>query len=152
MERVKRDLEASPQHGYTSASPWSAVFFAATKDMEFWSKEVVIPGTLLLARGSKPGRSRKRSDSSETGPTGPSRKSAPAKKKKTKYKGDDQSVWDEADKIFTKNRKGIEICRNFNLGKCGSDKPQGKCSNRRSHQCNKCMGPHPAHKCTGAKD
>ena len=55
MERVKRDLEAAPQHGYSSANPWSAVFFAATKDMEFWSKEVVIPGTLLLARGNKPG-------------------------------------------------------------------------------------------------
>ena len=47
MERVKRDLEAAPQHGYSSANPWSAVFFAATKDMEFWSKEVVIPGTPL---------------------------------------------------------------------------------------------------------
>ena len=151
MERVKRDLEAAPQHGYSSANPWSAVFFAATKDMEFWSKEVVIPGTLLLARGNKPGKSRKRSDSSDTGPTSTPRKSSSAKKKK-KYKGDDLSVWDAADKIYTRNRKGFEICRNYNTGKCGSDKPQGKCPNKRSHQCNKCMGPHPAHKCTGAKD
>eukprot|EP00434_Breviolum_minutum_P012208 symbB.v1.2.010766.t2/scaffold709.1/size267679/9 len=77
MERVKRDLEAAPQHGYSSANPWSAVFFAATKDME---------------------------------------KSGSAKKKK-KYKGDDLSVWDAADKIYTKNRKGFEICRNYNTGK-----------------------------------
>ena len=128
------------------------MFFSATKDMGFWSKEVVIPGTLLLTRGNKPGKSRKRSDSSDSGPASTPRKGAPVKKKK-KYKGDDLSVWDAVDKVYTKNRKGFEICRNYNnTGTCGSDKPQGKCPNKRSHQCNKCMGPHPAHKCTGAKD
>lgn len=52
MERVKRELDTAPQYGYSSAAPWSAVFFASTKDAEFWSKEVIIPGTLLLAKGS----------------------------------------------------------------------------------------------------
>ena len=52
MERVKRELDTAPQYGYSPAAPWSAVFFASTKDAEFWSKEVIIPGTLLLAKGS----------------------------------------------------------------------------------------------------
>ena len=31
--------------GYTDCSPWSAVFMAATKDHEFWSRELGTPAT-----------------------------------------------------------------------------------------------------------
>ena len=127
-----------------------SVFFAATKDMEFWSKEVVIPGTLLLARGNKPGKSRKRSDSSDTGPTSTPRKSGSAKKKK-KYKGDDLSVWMQPIRIYTKNRKGFEICRNYNTGKCGSDKLKESVQTRGLISGNKCMGPHPHTNALGPK-
>lgn len=149
MERVKRDLDASPQYGYSSAAPWSAVFFAATKETEFWSKEVIIPGTLLLARGS-PGHRSMREPASESsdGPTPGAKKKSRGKKRK--FRGD-ESIFDSTEKIYTHNRKNVEICKKYNAGKCGDGRPQGKCPNKRSHQCNKCMGPHPATKCTGGK-
>ena len=150
MERVKRELDTAPQYGYSSAAPWSAVFFASTKDAEFWSKEVIIPGTLLLAKGSTgPSKPNAATSDSSDGPA-TSKKPRTGRGKKRKYKGDD-SVFDEKEKVYTHNRKKIEICKKYNMGKCGDGRPQGKCPNNRSHQCNKCMGPHPATKCTGGK-
>ena len=56
MERVKRDLEAAPQHGYSSANPWSAVFFAATKGHGVLVQGGRDSGGLSFwARGNKPG-------------------------------------------------------------------------------------------------
>ena len=115
MERVKRDLEASPQFGYTTAAPWSAVFFASTKDSGFWSKEVIIPGTLLLAKGSSgPNRLKGPASESSDGPPIP-KGSKPSKGKKRKFRGD-ESTYDEKEKIYTHNRKNIEICKRYNYG------------------------------------
>ena len=132
MERIKRDLMAHPKHGFTEAAPWSAVFYAATRESEYWTKEVTTPSTLFLARGkSRTGGAADNSDTSEPGGSKPSGKS---KGKKRKFKGD-SSVFDDKDQVYAKNRKGIEICKKFNLGQCG----------------NRCMGPHSALQCQGAK-
>lgn len=148
MERIKRDLMAHPKHGFTEAAPWSAVFYAATRESEYWTKEVTTPSTLFLARGkSRTGGAADNSDTSEPGGPKPSGKS---KGKKRKFKGD-SSVFDDKDQVYAKNRKGIEICKKFNLGQCGNGKPQSRCPNKRSHQCNRCMGPHSALQCPGAK-
>ena len=74
---------------------------------------------------------------------------APHKKKKAKkHTGEDKSSVGE-DGTYTLNRKGIEICVAYNNNKCGSAAAQGKCKHKRSHQCNKCLGPHQAIKCPG---
>ena len=65
--------------------------------------------------------------------------------KKRGYEGDDMSR-KEGD-VYILNRRGTEICRNYNRGSCGSRAAQGKCPQARSHQCNKCLGPHQAIEC-----
>jgi len=144
FERLRRRLTANPEHGFTTAAPWSAVYAQAIKEDAFWQREVVTPATLRLAAGSgRPGGegtpSRALSDLEST-PTGV-RDSKKRKKDDEKAKHDGQK--------WTHNRKGVEICEKWNQGKCGVDKPQSKCSAKppRSHQCNLCLGPHAAKDC-----
>lgn len=141
LERIRRALRQNPQHGYTEASPWGACFTAATKDSDFWTRELVTAATLWLSghrlksQGSAP--------EAEGGTDATGKRKSRAKRK---FSGEDKSQ-KGADGLYTLNRKGIEICRSYGEGKCGSDKAQGKCKNGRSHQCAKCLGPHPLHKC-----
>lgn len=146
FERLRRRLTANPEHGFTTAAPWSAVYVyaQAIKEDAFWQREVVTPATLRLAAGSgRPGGegmpSRALSDL-ESIPTG-ARDSKKRKKDDEKAKHDGQK--------WTHNRKGVEICEKWNQGKCGVDKPESKCSAKppRSHQCNLCLGPHAAKDC-----
>ena len=147
-ERIRRRLDEAPAYGYTRASPWSAVYAASIKESEFWSREVITPATLLLARTNAipPGRS-----SSEERPSPKKRRQNPGgpasssqkKAGKRKYTGEDKSVWDDSLKAFSNNRKGI----NFNEGKCGTGRPQSRCTAGRSHQCNRCLGPHMGKDC-----
>lgn len=147
MERIRRALEENPAHGYSPASPWSAVFASAIREAEYWRKEVTTPATLLLARAKAPRTSGEDSDSDRR-----PRPGAGAKKKKRKAGGkDDLSVFDSVKGFYTKNRKGIEICERFQKHNCGNGKAQSKCTNGRSHQCNLCLGPHMASQCKGSK-
>ena len=76
------------------------------------------------------------------------------KKKKKKRKRvkdtDDRSKHDGT--VFTHNRRGMEVCANWNAGMCGkSAKPQAICGHGRSNQCNLCLGPHQGMKCKNSK-
>ena len=145
MERIRRALEENPAHGYSPASPWSAVFASAIREAEYWRKEVTTPATLLLARAKQSSRA----DDSDSEPRA---RTQPGKKKKRKAGArDDNSVFDSSKGFYTKNRKGIEICEKFNKQSCGNGKAQSKCANNRSHQCNLCLGPHMATQCKGPK-
>ena len=68
FERLRRRLTAQPEHGFTTAAPWSAVYAQAIKEDAFWQREVVTPATLRLAQGAiglpqvisgRPGHSRR---------------------------------------------------------------------------------------------
>ena len=50
MERIRRALDDEPRHRYTPANPWAAIFAEAVREQDFWTREVVTPSTLLLAR------------------------------------------------------------------------------------------------------
>lgn len=143
FERLRRKLTASPEHGFTTAAPWSAVYAQAIKEDAFWQREVVTPATLRLASGASraSGESRPLTDLERT--PGPGRD--PNKKRK---KEDEGKAKHDGQK-WTHNRKGVEICEKWNQGKCGVDKPQSKCAAKppRSHQCNLCLGPHAAKDC-----
>lgn len=142
LERLRRQLRSEPQYGYVEASPWSACFAAAIKDSSFWSRELSTPATLFLARNK---REVATPEGDESKPA-----SSPSKKTKTRaarrFTGEDKSRKGE-DGNFTLNRKGIEICKLYNAGKCGGPKAQGRCKNQRSHQCMACLGPHQALEC-----
>eukprot|EP00435_Cladocopium_sp_Y103_P023871 s672_g5.t2 len=132
LERIRRHLRGAPAHGYTEAAPWSACYAMACKDHEYWSKELHTPATLWLARHKR---------------------HSPPKKIKTKasrrgYVGADHSQKDDSG-VYIVNRRGVEICKNYNNGKCGSAAAQGKCKAKRAHQCNACLGPHQALACPG---
>ena len=155
MERIRRTLESEPKHGFTTANPWPAVFAEAVRDQEFWTREVVTPSTLLLARNRQVAVGLSSDSSIESAPerSSPKRRNSTSpktkkKKAKKKYTGEDKSSWDEKNKIYSLNRKGLQICMKFNKGQCGNGKPQSKCPAGRSHQCNLCLGPHQAGQCT----
>ena len=48
MERLRRQLRANPEHGHTEANPWPAVFMAATRDHEFWGRELSTPAGYVV--------------------------------------------------------------------------------------------------------
>lgn len=52
FERIRRKLTQNPNHGFTVASPWNAVYAQSVLEDSFWSKEVITPATLRLAKGS----------------------------------------------------------------------------------------------------
>lgn len=141
LDRIRRDLRTAPQnHGFTEQNPWSACFAQAVKEAEFWQREMATPATRFLARGKR------ESKDASPGRPGPSE---PAKKKNRanrRYTGEDLSKKGEGGH-YTHNRKGLEICKLYGEGRCGSDRAQGKCKNGRSHQCSLCLGPHPSNKC-----
>ena len=146
FERLRRRLTAQPEHGFTTAAPWSAVYAQAIKEDAFWQREVVTPATLRLAQGAS---------RSSAGDLGPPRaltemdRTAPTHEPKKRKKGGDDDKSKHDGQKWTHNRKGVEICGKWNSGKCGVDKPQSKCLARppRSHQCNSCLGPHAAKDC-----
>ena len=146
MDRLRRQLRADPQFGFTEQNPWGACFALATRDAAFWSRELATPATLYLARHRREG-GREREEGGET----PKADGAsPKKKAKTRatrrHQGEDLSRKGD-DGRYAVNRKGVEICRLYNENKCGSTKAQGKCRASRSHQCSICLGPHQAVAC-----
>ena len=147
LERIRRQLAEAPAHGYTAARPWNAAFAAATKEQDFWTKELVTPATLWLSQ-NRSGTSRS-SGGDGSHQEGPPLKKQKAARAKRRYEGDDLSKKDGD--IYTHNRKGVEICRDWNKGKCGKPAAQSKCDRKRSHQCNLCLGPHQASACPGPK-
>ena len=149
MERLRRQLRSSPEFGYTEANPWSAVFMAASKDHEYWTRELCTPATLFLARHKKEQRGRDEEDAAAASPSKRPKKNTRASRRG--YVGEDHSEKD-ADGTYLKNRRGVEICKNFNQNRCGnSTSAQSKCKAKRSHQCNRCLGPHQALACPGLK-
>ena len=149
LDRLRRELRNVAQFGFTERKPWSACFAKAVKDSEFWHKELITPATLFLARVKK---TETPSASHQTPHAQPAREAnkQPAKKARAqrRYTGEDKSVRND-EGIYTHNRRGIEICRLYGQGKCGSKAAQGKCRNNRSHQCDRCLGPHMSMECTG---
>ena len=141
LERLRRELHAAPAYGYVPAAPWSACYAAAVKDTEFWNKELSTPATLFLARNKRP-----------PGGDDPDSSAAEPKRRRGRnnrtYRGEDHSQ-KGTDGTYSHNRKGLEICRLYNQGKCGTKAAQGKCKASRSHQCNQCLGPHQALACAG---
>lgn len=141
LDRIKRELRAVPAHGFEENKPWSACYAAAVKDTEFWQKELATPALLYLTRNKRE-QAPRASEQAQPGDQPTAKRTRPARR----FTGEDKSKTG-SDGLYTHNRKGIEVCRLFNQGKCGSEKAQGKCKSNRSHQCDRCLGPHVGTKC-----
>ena len=57
FDRIRRNLHEQPKHGFTGASPWSAVFAQAIREAEYWAREFTTPATLV---GQTPAAPRQR--------------------------------------------------------------------------------------------
>ena len=145
LERLRRTLRASPQYGFQENQPWSACYAAAIKDNEFWQRELATPVLMFVARNKRADPKEPRDDDA-LGASPKRSKHDKGTRAKRRHTGEDKSK-KGPDGTFQLNRKGIEVCALYNQGKCGSDKAQGRCKNSRSHQCNKCLGPHQGLKC-----
>ena len=124
-----------------SPRPWKTRSFGTVS----WLRQ---QPTLWLARPKDtPGKS-----SRPSAPSSPkqSPRGSPKKKQKgpKRYTGEDKSA-KGPDGHYTVNRRGVEICRLYGEGKCGSKAAQGRCKNGRSHQCSLCLGPHMSSECQG---
>lgn len=142
LDRIRRELRNTPLHGYTELNPWGACFAQAVKDSDFWHRELTTPATLWLAR-------LKRGDPAPNlagGDSNQPQKTTKRKRALRHHTGPDQSRKD-AEGRYTHNRKGVEICRAYGRGKCGSRAAQGRCQHGRSHQCDLCLGPHMSCEC-----
>ena len=145
LDRIRRQLRIAPEYNLTEAHPWSACYAAATKDHQFWTQELSTPATLFLSRNKRGDQPKEEKDS----PSSPPKKPKPGSRALRRgYQGEDKSERDEEGR-YTKNRKGIEICRNYNLNRCGTAAAQGRCKQKRSHQCDRCLGPHQGLGCDG---
>eukprot|EP00435_Cladocopium_sp_Y103_P028091 s625_g7.t1 len=142
LERIRRQLRGAPALGYVEAAPWSACYGMACKDHEFWSRELQTPATLFLARLKRDPQHA----ASEAPGSSPPKKTKTTKASRRGYTGADNSVKDDSG-VYTINRRGVEICKNYNQNKCGTAAAQGKCKAKRAHQCNLCLGPHQAVSC-----
>eukprot|EP00435_Cladocopium_sp_Y103_P044891 s554_g12.t1 len=125
FERIRRRLQSNPEHGYTEASPWNAVLAQAIREDAFWTREVITPATLRLAQSrSIPAPLSGLDRTGVSLDAEPEREPKKSKKRKAK-ETDDKSKHDG--KCFTHNRRGMEICANWNQGRCGkSPKPQSE--------------------------
>ena len=145
----RRRLHATPEHGYTDADPWNAVMAQSIKEDGFWTKEVVTPATLRLAQAKSipaplsPQRTPGAQADADRDRGQPKRKKRKAKETEDKSRHNGQ--------VYTHNRRGLEIWANWNQGRCGKPLPQSACENKRSHQCNLCLGPYPATGCKNPK-
>ena len=150
FERIRRRLVSEPAHGFTEANPWSAVLAQAVREEGFWNREVVTQATLRLAQHrTNPVRDiRTEEPPPMIGSQGSSGQDPKPPRKKRRQEGEDKSVLEGG--IYTHNRRGVEVCGAWNKGQCGINKPQSKCMAKpkpRSHQCNRCLGPHQATAC-----
>eukprot|EP00435_Cladocopium_sp_Y103_P017556 s2656_g4.t1 len=121
LDRLRRQLRSEPQYGFTEASPWSACFAAATRESDFWSRELHTPATLFLARNKREGGTE---PSEETTKPAGSPNKRPKTRASRRYTGEDKSR-KGSDGKYELNRKGIEICRLYNAGKCGGQSAAG---------------------------
>ncbi|CAE8651021.1 unnamed protein product, partial [Polarella glacialis] len=138
FERLRRRLAAKPEWNYSGARPWNAVFAQAVRESEFWATEVKEPAIRWEARGRQQMRPAATGSvpsivlqEQENQPGGHGGGGAGGNKKsgaKCKHSGEDLSSFDEQAGVYKLNRKGLEICRLFNDGRCGSGKPQSKCT------------------------
>ena len=123
--RQQRFAEAHPDLAAVDATmPWNSVIKESADNVEFWLNELQEPALLYGQAREDPGP--------------PSRDWV---RKGEKGKGKGGQKGDPRGNRYAVNESDVVICLNFNRETCRAT----DC--KRAHQCNICLGPHPAAKC-----
>ena len=146
-------------HPFNAAKPWDWVWKELSMDMQFWHREIEEPCILYLTKTANMQQmidddAPVEQPSASAGHKAPPRtvSNEDIRRAPKRAKGPDireHKVGDDG--LLTHNRRGIELCRNFQTGNCEGSDPRGFCkqNSKRRHQCAKCLSDlHGAHRCT----
>ena len=147
--------------GYDPNRPWNAVFQRAAKDFEFWHDEFEQPAApFLKGLASRPGGdapvgSVPHAAADDSQPVPPKRdlhrsEQLPRKNPRPTPAQRKHNL-DHEGARFTTNRKGRDLCAEFQEGKCESYRNSANCPRnpKLSHQCNRCLDiRHGGHECS----
>ena len=123
--RQQRFAEAHPDFAAVDATmPWNSVIKESADNVEFWLNELQEPALLYAQAREDPG--------SQTRDWG---------RKGERNKGKGGQKGDLRGARYAVNESDTVICLNFNRESCRTT----EC--KRAHQCNNCLGHHPATKC-----
>ena len=136
---------AGGTHPYNPDKPWDWVFREAAADIVFWREELEEKALLILAKISKP------LDGVE-GDAPTSQQPVPKKTRELERAGaapppkrasrDYERVHRaNPDGTLTHNRRGVKLCEDFQVHKCGATGRNGECPRDPTlrHQCSKCL-------------
>ena len=141
---------AGTSHDFNPAKPWEWALRALIEDNRFWKEELEDPCLLVISR-STPLSSVVEGDAPTTSTTrAPEQQQQPKKKPGLKLKKE-QRLHNVSEGQYVTNRRGVELCRDFNKGTCCETNKYGRCAKdaNRVHQCSLCLSTeHGAHSCT----
>eukprot|EP00971_Amphidinium_carterae_P168418 3336936-Amphidinium_carterae.2 len=126
------------------ATPWEWVFAASVNDRAFWHDEPDAPVLLATSQGfGHAGNSA--SDHAATMDVATPPVSAKRKRQSSKPQSADRYHQVDEQGNYELNRRGTPI---YNKGECSGGTGPCPRNSERVHQCSKCLGNHPATRCT----
>ena len=138
--KMRRETMARRRRLLGSARrPWDTLFRSAADDFVFWTTEVREPAALGQQQGAKAENLRRQTAQWRGKGSEPERAVLTAKGPATRRRSNGVRRWAPGGKGGGRNKFGVQICFAWNRDKQGCP---GGC--RRSHECEKCGGPHPA--------
>jgi len=155
--RIKRGGAAAKElataaggtHPFNEDKPWDWVFRQAATDPQFWRKELEEPALLILARVAKPADAVDGDAAVDHKP--PAKRARELEHMPPNRPKDGYRQHRTRDGMMTHNRRGLELCQDFQRGACGETTRDCVCPRNPSlrHQCAKCLLPgHGADKCS----
>ena len=146
FERLRRQAEIAQDPLLEPGRPWNHIFHKAVNDSIFWAEEVQEKAILLLARAAPLGRLTAdgtltdgppsyTNRSHDRGTGGPVSGAKPAPRPQNT--GGGKKKQKSSGKPNHQAPSGIDICQNWNRGKC----PKTPCPNKRAHICSHCRSP-----------
>ena len=165
MERLRRTLEKehtiasakqqSPATSFNPDRPWDSVWTAAVDDHSFWHRQFEEHALLSVTKAGTLNEVVTR-EAPFTSQPATSSSSLPGvetitKRRKITRPGQPNKVHKELDGVFTHNRRGAQLCPDWQTGNCQVG-PGVTCPKNPAliHQCNKCLGDkHGGSRCNG---
>ena len=152
-QRTQRDVHAKHELAaaaggttpYVITRPWNFAMMAGQADAAWWNKEALEPALMMMARSATIGNFiagdapiAKASQSWHVQPPNQAWEEH-ASKKPRKSNTDDKASF--KDGSFMSNRRGTELCKDFQTGGCGASLFGTQCPKNRSdsHQCANCL-------------
>ena len=168
MDRIRRELAAEHEEAVKNGSttsfdpgrPWNMAWQRAVNDEAFWREEVIEPGMLILTKVAGindmlDGDAKVQTTSAPSNPSAPRETmSAPARMStappvRPRNSNRTGRIHQVENGKYVLNRTGYRLCDGYQTGECNQTTGGVWCSHQwdTTHQCNKCLGNHPAKDC-----